>query len=95
MLVTPYDIMNKPVEKELTKPKETRKVYNEYSTKFRSAIYGAILFILLSHRVSYKILDIILKLFTSRLDAVDEDENPILVGTIIMAGVIGLIIFLF
>lgn len=95
MLVTPYDLMNKTPQKDLQKPKDTNKVYNEYSTKFRSAIYAAILFILLSHRVSYKILDIILKMFTSRLEAIDEEENPVLMGTIIMAGLIGLIIFLF
>lgn len=97
MLVTPYDMMNKPSinQKEFDKPKEKHTVYNEYSTKFRSAIYAAILFILLSHKVSYKILDIILKMFTSRMEAIDEDENPVLMGTIILAGFIGLVVFLF
>lgn len=98
MLITPYDLQDKPLSttqhKEIN-PVNKNKVYNEYSTKFRSAIYAFVLFILLSHKASYKILDIILKILTNRLDAIDNDENPTLVGTIVMAAFIALVIFLF
>ena len=54
MLVTPYDMMNnQPIlQKDINTP-EQHKVYNEYSTKFKSAIYAAILFILLSKFLSF------------------------------------------
>lgn len=99
-MVTPYDLQDKAVLPANMKKEEKidytpKKVQNEYSTKFKAAIYAAILFILLSQNVSYKILDLIVKLFTQRLDVIDEDNNPQIIGTIILALIIGLIIFLF
>jgi hypothetical protein len=100
MMVTPYDLQDKAVLPANMKKEEKidyapKKVHNEYSTKFKAAIYAAILFILLSQNISYKILDLIVKLFTQRLEVIDEDNNPQIIGTIILALIIGLIIFLF
>ena len=67
----------------------------QYVNKFKSALYAAILFIILSHKVAYKILDLIIKVFISSIEVIDEDENPQILGTIIMALIIGFIVFLF
>lgn len=103
MFVSPYDLQDKPllpadIRKDLRAEKQDqplKKVNNEYSTKFKASIYAAILFILLSQNISYKILDLIVKLFTQHLEVIDEDGNPHIIGTIIFAILIGLIIFLF
>lgn len=95
-LTTPYDVQNKPLQE--IKPSNSvnkKKVDFQYGNKFRSAVYAAVLFILLSQKVSYKILDLILKVFSHRIDVIDDDDNPQFIGTIIMAFVIGMIIFLF
>lgn len=92
--VTPMDLQDKPVpEYRPYRPK--KKVNNEYSTKFKSAVYAAVLFILFSHKVAYKILDVILKLFSNRIEVIDDDEVPQLLGTLILAALIGFIIFIF
>ena len=89
MLVTPYDLQDKSMEK--IKP----TVYNEqktnsfqYGSKFKSGVYAALLFLLLSQKVSYKILDLIMKVFSNRIDVIDEMDNPHFIGTLIMAVVI-------
>jgi hypothetical protein len=44
--------------------------------------------------VSYKILDLVVKAFYNKIDIIDDD-NPQFIGTIIMAILVGLMIFLF
>lgn len=88
-LTTPYDVQNKPLQV------KKKNIDFQYGNKFRSAVYAAVFFILLSQKVSYKILDLILKVFSHRIDVIDDDDNPQFIGTIIMAFVIGMIIFLF
>jgi hypothetical protein len=66
----------------------------QYVNKFKSALYASILFVLLSHKVAYKVLDLIIKVFVSSIDVIDENENPQILGTIIMALVIGFVIFI-
>jgi uncharacterized membrane protein (DUF106 family) len=94
MLVTPYDLQDKPLEKINQKEYRQEKQTTQYGSKFRSALYAAVLFILLSQKVSYKILDLIMKVFSNRIDIVDEMDNPHFIGTLIMAVVVGIIIFL-
>jgi len=67
----------------------------QYVSKFKSAIYAFILFILLSHRVAYKVLDLIIKVFTSNVEVIDENDNPLILGTFIFAVIIALVIFIF
>ena len=50
---------------------------------------------MLSHTVSYKILDLIIKVFSNSIDIIDENENPLILGTIIMAFLTAIIIFIF
>jgi uncharacterized membrane protein (DUF106 family) len=94
MLVTPYDLQDKPVVQDTGYQKKSTAQSFQYGNKFRSAVYAALLFILLSQKVSYKILDLLIKVFSNRVDMIDEDDNPHFIGTIVMAVLIGLIIFL-
>ncbi len=91
--MTPLELQTKPL-----KPIE-KKVDDiggfQYVNKFKSAIYAFILFILLSHKVAYKILDLIIKVFTNNVEVIDENENPLLLGTFIMATLMAIIIFIF
>lgn len=67
----------------------------QYKNKFKTALIGFILFIILSHNVSYKILDLIIKLFTNRNDIIDENMNPLPLGIFINAVIIAFILFIF
>jgi hypothetical protein len=67
----------------------------QYVNKFKSALYVFILFIILSHKVAYKVLDIILKVFTNNIEVIDNNENPMILGTIIMSFILAFIIFIF
>ena len=67
----------------------------QYTNKIKSALYAFILFIILSHKVAYKVLDLILKVFTSKIEIINDEENPQLLGTLIMAFIVGLVIFVF
>ena len=69
--------------------------YSTYIAKFKSAVYVFILFLLLSSGSAYKILDIVLKLFSNNIEILDEDcMEPSLLGRIIMSGLMALIIFI-
>jgi hypothetical protein len=94
MLVTPYDVQDKPLQGFNKNNVKTKNSDFQYSNKFRSGIYAAVLFILLSQKVSYKILDLVVKAFYNKIDIIDDD-NPQFIGTIIMAILVGLMIFLF
>jgi len=65
----------------------------EYKSKIRSSIISAILFMILSNKVSYKILDIITSSISQSISVIDDEENPLFLGTIIMAVVIAIIVF--
>lgn len=100
MLITPYDVQDKSLQDlknvgPVTNSVKQKNKDFQYGNKFRSGLYAAILFILLSQRVAYKILDLIVKVFSNRVDVIDDDDNPQFIGTIIMALLIGIVIFLF
>ena len=65
----------------------------EYKSKIRSSIISAILFMILSNKVSYKILYIITSSISQSISVIDDEENPLFLGTIIMAVVIAIIVF--
>ena len=67
----------------------------EYKNKLKSSVIAFILFIVLSNKVSYKILDLIVKLFSQSIEVMDETETPIFLGVFIMAMIIAVVIFLF
>ncbi len=76
--------------------KENVKIVDfQYKNKLKSAVYAFILFIVLSNKVSYKILDLIVKMFSQNIEVMDETETPIFLGVFIMAVIISVVIFLF
>jgi len=82
--------------------KESRKEIKEdnnnnitYIYKFKIAIYCFILFVLLSNKNTYKILDIIIKIFRRDTnDIINENGEPLIFG-ICIAGLIFSILILF
>ncbi len=84
---------------------ENPKIYEEpekkpegfqYINKFKTAIYGFILFIILSNKVFYKILDIIVKLFTNNTHILDDDnETPTIYATFIGGIIMFVVLFIF
>jgi len=67
----------------------------QYMYKLRSAVCVFILFLLLSNKVAYKVLDIIAKVFSNNINIIDDQENPQFMGTFIMAVIIAFVIFVF
>ena len=81
--------------------KESRKEIKEdnnnitYIYKFKIAIYCFILFIILSNKNSYKILDIIIKTFRQdSSDIINENGKPQLFGIIIMGIIFSILILI-
>lgn len=73
----------------------TKNLYSSYIAKFKSAVYAFLLFLLLSSSSAYKILDIVMKLFSNNIEVIDEEcMEPVLLGRIIMAGLMALVIFI-
>ena len=61
--------------------------------KFKLGIYCFIFFILLSNKNTYKILDIIVKIFRKDSnDIIDSDNNPQLFGSAILALIFAILI---
>ena len=89
-VLAPIEMQEQPLQK-----KSVEKQEFQYVNKFKSAIYTFVLFIILSHKVAYKVLDLIIKVFTHNIEVIDENDNPMILGTLIMAVLFALIIFLF
>ena len=85
-----YDF-KKEKEKKNVKKKENNI---SYIYKFKIALYSFILFIILSNKNTYKILDIIIKIFRKTTnDIIDENGNPQILGTGLIALLFALLIF--
>lgn len=69
-------------------------VIDSYTGKFKTTVYVFILFILLSHQVAYKILDMIVKVFTNNIEITNEYGEPMPLGIVIMGLIMSLIIFI-
>tara|TARA_Y100000389_G_scaffold11533_2_gene10603 strand:+ start:110 stop:436 length:327 start_codon:yes stop_codon:yes gene_type:complete len=66
-----------------------------YVYKFKLALYCFILFIILSNKNTYKILDFIVKIFRKNTnDIIDNDDNPLIFGIGIMGLIFALLIIL-
>lgn len=65
-----------------------------YTAKFKTAVYAFILFIVLSHKVFYKIINIIYGIFTSRNDIINHDGDPMPLGVFINALIMGIVLFI-
>lgn len=90
------DIQYIPKEK-IYVQKDQNKILNDfqYKNKFKSAIIAFILFIVLSNKVSYKVLNIILTSFNNSIEVLNENEEPLILGTVILAFILGIVIFIF
>ncbi len=64
----------------------------EYKMKFKSAIYGFILFLLLSNNTAVKILGMI---FNNSLQLLNDKNEPSILAKIIMASIIAFVLFFF
>lgn len=86
----------KKLEKESRKEiKEDNNNNTTYIYKFKIAIYCFILFVLLSNKNTYKILDIIIKIFRRDTnDIINENGEPLIFG-ICISGLIFSILILF
>lgn len=82
------DVINKNYDKDI------KQDFN-YVNKFKSAAYSFILFIIFSHKVAYKVLDLIINIFTNKIDIIDDNDTPLITGSIIFGIIIFIIIFLF
>lgn len=83
--------------------KQNPNIYNKpnydnfvdnYTNKFKTSVYVFILFILLSHQVAYKILDMIIKIFSKNIEITNEYGEPMPLGILIMGLIISLVIFI-
>lgn len=75
--------------------KNEPKSYNIYVNKFKTAIYCFVLFILLSSQSAYKIMDIVIKIFSKNVEILDDDcAEPAILGRVIMGVFMSIIIFI-
>jgi Ni,Fe-hydrogenase I cytochrome b subunit len=63
-----------------------------YVMKLKTAIYGFILYLLLSHNNAFKILNMI---FNNSLQLLNDKNEPSILARIIMAFIIAIILFIF
>lgn len=66
-----------------------------YTSKIKTAVYGFILFIVLSNKISYKIVNLIFSLFTNRQEIINEYDEPMPLGILINAFILAFILFIF
>jgi hypothetical protein len=66
-----------------------------YTLKLRTAIIGFILYLLLSSYTAFKVLNIIISAIINNLEIINEQKEPTIVAKIIMATLIGIILFIF
>lgn len=85
----------KKLEKDSHKEKKENDNSITFVYKFKIAIYCFILFILLSNKNTYKILDIIIRIFRKDTkDIINENGDPLIFGVCI-SGLIFAILILF
>jgi len=89
--MTPINFQDVP-----KRQKEERSVESfQYVNKFRSALLAAVLFVVLSQQLSYKVLDVIFSSVSNNQHIIDEDNNISFIGILIMSCLMALIVFIF
>jgi len=74
--------------------KENKKDFY-YTLKIRTAIIGFVLYLLLSSNTAFKVLNIIMSVIINNLEIINEQKEATFVAKLIMATIIGIILFLF
>jgi hypothetical protein len=83
----------KKLEKESKQEKKENNNGVSYIYKFKIAIYCFVLFILLANKNTFKILDIIVKIFRKDTnDIIDDKGNPLIFGYTLLALIFALLI---
>ena len=84
---------NKPKIDDYKNDNNINKNTVPYTIKAKIGLYCIILFIILSQKSTYKILDFIIKTFRKDTnDIIDEDDNPLIFGLGIMSLIFAIII---
>lgn len=66
-----------------------------YICKFKTAVYVALLFALLSLPIAYKILDMMAKLISNNIELIDyEYDEALPLGRLIMSIIVGIVVFI-
>lgn len=72
-----------------------KNIYDIYVSKFKTAFYGFLLFIILSLPVSYKILDMIAKIISNNIEIYDLNlDEPSPLGRVVMGLIFFILIFI-
>ncbi len=75
--------------------KQVKKKKTNYINKLKISLYCLILYMILSNKNTYKIADIIVKIFRKDTnDIIDENGNPLIFGTFIIGLFFAVIIFI-
>jgi len=75
--------------------KQVKKKKTNYINKLKISLFCLILFMILSNKNTYKIADIIVKIFRKDTnDIIDENGNPLIFGTFIIGLFFAVIIFI-
>lgn len=77
--------------------KETKEKPKDffYSLKLRTALLGFILYLLLSGRTAFRILNIIISSIVNNVEIINEQKEVTLLARIIMGIIIAIILFIF
>jgi membrane-bound acyltransferase YfiQ involved in biofilm formation len=74
---------------------QSKGFFDNYICKFKTAVYVSILFALLSLPLAYKMLDMIAKLISNKIELIDyECEEALPLGRLIMSIIVGIIVFI-
>lgn len=75
---------------------DQKKIQFLYVLKLKTAIYGFVLFILLSSITAFKILNLIVKnIFNNSIELLNDKNEMSFLGRIIMATIIAIVLFTF
>lgn len=66
-----------------------------YGLKLRTALIGFILYLLLSGKTAFRILNIIVSSIVNNIEIINEQKEATLLARLIMAIIIGIILFIF
>jgi membrane-bound acyltransferase YfiQ involved in biofilm formation len=74
---------------------QNKGFFDNYICKFKTAVYVSILFALLSLPIAYKMLDMIAKAISNKIDLIDyECDEALPLGRLIMSIIVGIIVFI-
>jgi hypothetical protein len=65
-----------------------------YGLKLRTAIIGAVLYLILSTRIAFKILNLLLSVIINNFKIINEKNEATFIAKLIMATIILIILFL-